>query len=257
VQKEFQKVVLQAGYENGNYGVIFQGTIKQVRRGRVDAIDTFLDIFASDLDAAYNFGMVSKSLAAGSSPTDQAKASMAAMQAAAGGAAVQGSIPESLGTGGTLPRGKVLFGLARERLTDVSNSAGCTWSIQNSKVNIIPLTGYLADEAVVLNAKTGLIGVPEADLNGINATVLINPRLKIGTRVQIDNKSINQTQVNQQGFPRFTDLNFPASVSADGFYRVLVIECQGDNRGNEWYSKLTCLSLDSSAAPGKSVQAYG
>lgn len=254
VQKEFQSVVLQAGYENGNYGVIFQGTIKQVRRGRLNATDTYLDIYAADLDQAYNFGVVSKTLAAGSTQKDQVDAIM--QQAASKGMSA-GSIPNSLGTGGTLPRGKVLFGLARERLTDIANTTGCTWNITNGKVNIIPLTGYLQGEAVVLNAQTGLIGVPEATNAGIEAKCLLNPLIKLGTRVQIDNALINQTTINQQGFPRFTDLSFPASVTDDGFYRVLVVEHMGDSRGNEWESQLTCLAVDSSTQPDSSVQAYG
>lgn len=254
VQKEYQNVVLQAGYETGNYGVIFQGTIKQVRRGRDSAIDSFVDIYAADLDQAYNFGMVSKTLAAGSSAKDQVDAIIA-------GAAAQGmqkgSIPDSLGTGGTLPRGKVLFGLARERLGDVTATASCTWSIQDGKVNIIPLTGYLPGEAVVLNAATGMVGVPEATNNGIEVASLLNPLFKTGTRVQIDNAAITNTTVNSQGFPNYTALNFPASLSDDGFYRVLVVEHRGDSRGNDWYSTLTCLSIDASASPGSSVQAFG
>jgi hypothetical protein len=257
VQKEFQKVTLQAGYETGNYGIIFQGTIKQVKRGKESAVDTFLDIYAADLDQAYNFGLVNKTLKAGSTLNDQVKASMDAMQKASDGASVSGSIPDSLGTGGTLPRGKVLFGLARERLTDAADSAGCTWSIQDGKVNIIPLKGYLPGEAVVINAQTGLIGIPEATNNGIEATVLLNPLIKLGTRVQIDNAAITNTTVNSQGFPSYTDLNFPASLSADGFYRTLVVEHRGDTRGNEWYSQLTCLALDASASPGSSVLAAG
>jgi len=257
VQKEFQKVSLQAGYERGNFGAIFSGTIKQVRRGRLDAKDSFLDIYAADLDQAYNFGIVSKSLKAGASPADQAKASTDAMQKAEGGSAVQGHTPESLGTGGTLPRGKVLFGLARERLTDIAATTGTTWSISEGKVNFIPLTGYLEGEAVVLNAQTGLIGVPEATNAGVEARCLLNPRIKLGTRVQIDNRLVNSVQVNQQGFPRFTDLSFPASVAADGFYRVLVAEHVGDTRDNVWETRLTCLSVDQSAQPGASVQAFG
>src|ERR1700678_3493243 len=34
IQKEFQQVMLQAGYENGAYGVIFSGTILRIRTGK-------------------------------------------------------------------------------------------------------------------------------------------------------------------------------------------------------------------------------
>jgi hypothetical protein len=254
IQKEFQSVTLQAGYENGNYGVIFQGSIKQTRRGRDNNTETFLEIMASDLDEFYNFSTVSTTLKAGSSAKDQINA---VVQAGAAQGASQGFIPSSLGTGGTLPRGKVLFGLGRDRLSDVAQSTQSSWSIVNGQVQFVNLTGYAPGQAVVINSQSGLIGVPEATINGVEATILLNPFVKLGTRVQINNADVNQTTVNSQGFPRFTDLTFPASVSEDGFYRVLVAEHRGDTWGQEWYTDLTCLALDPSAAPGSSVMAYG
>ena len=65
IQQEFQNVVLQAGYEGGNFGVIFQGSIIRTRVGRLNNIETFLDIMASNFDAVYNYGVVSRTLAAG------------------------------------------------------------------------------------------------------------------------------------------------------------------------------------------------
>jgi hypothetical protein len=56
VQKEFTRVALQAGYE-GDYGLIFSGTVSQVRKGRENPTDTFLEIVATDGDEAYNFAL--------------------------------------------------------------------------------------------------------------------------------------------------------------------------------------------------------
>lgn len=253
IQKEFQHVVLQAGYAGGQLGTIFEGTIKQVKRGRESSTDTYVDIFAADGDRAYNFAVVNKTLA---KPTVQAQ-----VDAIAGSMAqfdvTKGSIPNELGTGGTLPRGKVLFGMARERITDVADSNNVSWSIQNSKLVLIEDTGYLPDEAVVINARTGMVGVPETTNAGIEVRTLLNPRLKIGTRVQLDNASINQLTIKEQGFPRYTDLNFPANVSDDGFYKVLVVEHNGDTWGNDWYSTLTCLAVDPSSPAGSSVLPAG
>ncbi len=255
IQNEFQKVKLQAGYEGGQLGVIFDGTIKQIKRGRDSGTDTYVTIYAADGDQAYNFSVVSKSLAAGSSLRNQLDAVAEATKK--NGVTAAPNIPSSLGTGGTLPRGKVLFGMARERLTDIAASSGTTWSIQNGEIVMIPLTGYLADEIVAINSRTGMILVPTATDAGIEVDVLLNPLMKIGTRVQIDNSSVNQTTIKQQGFPRYGDLSFPANVTEDGIYRVLVVEHVGDTRGTPWYSHLTCLAVDASSPPGTSVQADG
>lgn len=246
VQREFQTVTLQAGYASGNYGIIFQGTIKQFKKGRENAMDSYLDIYASDADQALNFGVCSSSVAAGSTVQQRANAIVAPMNQYLSAPGI--SIPAAAGTGGILPRGKVLFGLSVYRMTELMNTAGLTWSVQNGRVVPIPLPSYLPGDAVVLNARSGLIGVPEATDNGIEARCLLNPAIKIGQRIQINNAAINQLQVNSQSYPKYSDLTFPAQVTNDGFYRALVVEHEGDSRGgNPWWTSITCLALDSSS----------
>lgn len=254
IRDEYQQVTLQAGYQAGNFAIIFQGTIKQVKQGRANARDTYVDIFAGDGDEAYNFAVVNKALAAGSKVRDQLDATTQAMQKFN---VSQGYIPNELGTGGTLPRGKVLFGMAREQMNQITASTGTSWSIQNGKVIVIEETGYLPDEVAVLTSDTGLIGSPEATENGVEATILLNPLIKIGQRVQINNASINQRKIIEQGFPRYSDLSFPANTTADGIYRALVIEHEGDTWGDPWYSYITCLAVDPSSSPGSSVLPSG
>lgn len=253
IQKEFDTVVLQAGYE-GNEAIIFQGTIKQVTRGRESAIDSFVDIYGADGDLAFNFAVVNQAIAAGASLTQQAKIVTDAMSPLGVSA---GDVSALAATGGVLPRGKVLFGLGRAAMGDIANTAQCSWSIQDGKVVVTRLTGYRPGEIVVLNSKTGLVDIPEATNNGVEIQCLLNPQIRIGGRVQIDNAGLNQTTVREQGFPRYTDINFFASEDGDGIYRVLVAEHEGDTRGQEWYTYLTCLSIDPSAAADQSVLAYG
>lgn len=255
IKNEFQNVRLQAGYEGGSYGVIFDGQIMQIRTGRDNATDTFVEMLCGDGDKAFQFALVNKSLAAGASAQDKMRAvSEATTQYGVTYDAKGNPIPA---TGGILPRGKVMFGLAKDQMGPIADTADSTWSIQNGVITVIPLTGYLPGEAVVLNSDTGLVGVPEATINGVEAQTLLNPRIRIGTRVQINNDLINQTQINQQGFPRYTDLTFPASVAQDGFYRVLVAEHHGDVRGAAWNTDITCLAVNQSSSPGNSVLPYG
>lgn len=253
IKDEFQKIVLQAGYEGGNFGIIFKGTIKQVRTGRLSGTDTFVDIFAADADIAHNFATVNKTLAPGSTVEDRYNAVVKAIDPYLDEKGV--TLPLEAKTGGVLPRDKVLFGLGSTKLTELSDTVECSWSIQNGKVEVISRTAYKAGEAVVLNARTGLVGVPEATNNGITVTCLLNPNIRIGTRIQIANSDINQTTIRQQGFPRYGDVNFFAAVTEDGIYRSIVVEHQGDTRGGEWYTKIICLALDPSSPASSSVKA--
>lgn len=253
VQGEFQRVVLQAGYKNAAYGVIFDGTIKAVLRGNETNVDSYIDIFAADGDVAYNHGVVSASLAAGSKPQDQVDAVAKAMGVAVG----YMDLPFA-----ALGRGKVMFGLGRTAMRRIAETGGATWSIQNGQITVIPLTGYKPGEAVVLNSSTGLIGFPQQTPGGIRVTALLNPKIQISTLLQIDNKAINQ------GFPatpgqflygagRLDHLSgFNAKISDDGFYKTIVHECVGDTRGQDWYSEIICLAVDPSAPSGQQVAPY-
>lgn len=246
IRKEFSRVVLQAGYE-ANLGVIFDGNIKQVRFGRENGTDTYIDIAAGDGDDAYNYAVVNTTLAAGASQRDQ-------INAAASPMSERGVKPGYIGeTGETkLARGKVMYGMARDYMRQSAEASDTTWSIQDGKLQFVPNTGVLPNQAVVLNSKTGLVGQPEQTNDGIKARSLLNPMLKIGGKVQINEKDVAQAKLADTS--KDAQANKPADIAADGFYRLLVVEHSGDTRGNDWYSDLICLDIDATQPPNKQVK---
>lgn len=246
IRKEFSRVVLQAGYE-ANLGVIFDGNIKQVRFGRENGTDTYIDIAAGDGDDAYNYAVVNTTLAAGASQRDQ-------INAAASPMSERGVKPGYIGeTGETkLARGKVMYGMARDYMRQSAEASDTTWSIQDGKLQFVPNTGVLPNQAVVLNSKTGLVGQPEQTNDGIKARCLLNPMLKIGGKVQINEKDVAQAKLADTS--KDAQANKPADIAADGFYRLLVVEHSGDTRGNDWYSDLICLDIDATQPPDKQVK---
>lgn len=246
IRNEFTTITLQAGYE-ANYGVIFTGNIKQVRFGRENGTDTYIDIAAGDGDDAYNFAVVNTTLAAGAKQADQV---------AAAGRALSG---KGVGTGyvadtgpQALPRGKVMYGMARDYLRQSAEASSTTWSIQDGKLQLVSLTGTLPNEAVVLNSKSGLVGTPEQTNDGITAKCLLNPLLKIGGKVMIDEKDIQEAKLPDT--EKDATANKPATIANDGQYRILTIEHTGDTRGNDWYSNIVCLDVDETAPAGKQVK---
>jgi hypothetical protein len=249
LKKEFTHVTLQAGYES-NYGVIFSGNIKQIRSGREDGTDSFIDIAAGDGDEAYNYAVVNTTLAAGSTQKAQIGAAAKPMESKS---VKQGFIDE---TGVVkLPRGKVMYGMARDYLRQSAKATDTSWSIQDGKIQVIKLTGVLPNQVVVLNSKTGLIGTPEQTNDGIKTRCLLNPTLKIGGKVKI-----NESDVAEAALPdtsKKDDVNKSVSIEKDGFYRLLVVEHKGDTRGNDWYSDLMCLGVDATQPPSKQVKLNG
>ena len=257
IEKEYNHVTLQAGYA-GSYGIIFDGSIRQIGRGKENATDKYLDILAADGDPCYTLGVCNQTFAAGSTPKMTHEAVIAAMNAINTNALNRvkaGNAPEY--TGGIMPRGKVLYGMAYDVERKLANSQLMSWSIQNGKVQMIKLDGYLPGQAVKLTSKTGMIGIPEQTEDGIRVRCLLNPKIVIGGQVQIDNKSINQITKNAVAntfFNKYQGVQLLADTSNDGFYRVYVAEHSGDTRGQDWYTDIICLAIDPSS---KTVLDFG
>lgn len=248
IEKEGARVVLQAGYVGeAQFAVIFDGTIKQVRRGRESSIDSYLDILAADGDVGLNNAIVAASIAAGSSPADRfavAAGTLTDYGVAMGYLAPMGEAK--------LPRGKVMYGMSRDQLRTLAASEGVTYSVQNGKLQTVPLQGFKPGEAVVVNAETGMIGWPEQTENGVVVRTLLNPLLSVGSKLKIDNASILLALQNPslQGQLDYEVLKATVPLDADGVYRIYVIEHTGDTRGQEWYSDIICLTVDGTVPMG-------
>jgi hypothetical protein len=250
IKKEFSRVVLQAGYQE-NYGTIFAGNIQQVRIGRDNGTDTYINIVAGDGDQAYISAVVNKTLAAGSTAQDRIDAAVEPMTPFG----VQKGFIADTGAA-QLPRGKTMFGMSRDQLRTTSKSTGTTWSIQDGKVQFVQRTGVLPTTAVAITSRTGMVGVPQQTDKGVTVRCLLNPMIKVGGLIRLENAAIQEAQIDTSSSSKQTSSD-PASVdnslSTDGIYRVLVVDYVGDNRGGDWYSDLTCLSADVSAPAGEEV----
>ncbi len=240
---EFTRVVIQGGYD-GNYGILLDGTITQIRHGRESQTDTYLDITAADGDRAYNFAITAITLEASqTSPKDQIAAVLASM---AKKGVSEGYMPEIQGN--PLPRGKVIYGMSRDALRNLAKNTNTSWSIQDGKVNFIPMTAYLPGDIPVITSETGMIGLPEQTQGGIRLRILLNPNIKIGQAIKLDNRSIQQYRydLNVQSSAANEFTKTTAKTNADGYYYVMLADHMGDTRGNEWYTDLLCLAVDAS-----------
>lgn len=258
-----RSVLLQAGYVN-NYGGIFQGNIIRFKQGKESNVDSYLDIITADGDEGYNFGVISQSFAAGSDTLDHVTA-IAAQMGINVGQSVKDILNNPMGsTGGIQPRGTVLYGLGKSLLADIARDYNARWSIQNGTLVMVLNTGYLPGTALVINSNTGMIGIPEATDNGVQVQIELNPLVKIGGLVQLNQDSISNYPNMSAGFlnnstlVRGTTPFYSATVTTDGFYRVMSVEHEGDTRGGQsspWSSSLICLAVDQTAPVVSSVQA--
>lgn len=253
LQKEYTHVFLQAGYE-GNFGLIFSGKVRQYRKGRENATDTFLDVLAQDGDEGYNFAVMNSTL--DGSAVDQAAIHAEIMKAFAPYGVTEGATPDFGGP--ALPRGRVMYGMARDHLRSLADSAGTSWHIADGQVNMVPGYSALGGDIEVLTSLTGMVGMPRQTINGVEIRSLLNPRIKHGRQIKIDNASVQQQAFNVAYQPGLSNAGFQqdgtgadvvqtTALDADGNYKVYSITMTGDTRGQEWYSDLVCVAIDGTA----------
>lgn len=243
---EFTAVQLDAGYR-GDIGKLFDGEIIQIRSGRENPVDTYVHIVATHSGKAHNFGVVNKTLASGHTFKDWVQTSFEAMQKH--NPALQLGFVADLGQV-KMPRARTLFGMARDLMLDVGRATNTTWFIHENKLNVIKNGEPLPGSAFVINSSTGMVGLPVQTMEGIEVRTLLNRRIGPGTRLKIDEGSIQRAQMSPQTLVGERDQGLlPAINEADGEYKAVVIDHYGDTRGNDWYSEIIAISTGEGVIP--------
>jgi hypothetical protein len=246
-RSDTQAVTLPQGYKPGG-SLLFSGPVVWYERGRENATDTFLRIYAQSNDRALNLSLVNTTLPAGHTQKDVAQACVDAM------AKVQ---PRSfLGwlTSGLedtkSPRSRTLYGMPRDVLRDVAQSHGAFCHIDDTgKVNILKPGDPPPTPAIVINGTTGMIGIPKQNMDGgISVTTLLNPSIRPGTIVQINQGDVVQKQLSQSGqglAQQIKDVEMQQIAmqrATDGLFQVWTVTHHGDTRGNPWYSDIITMA---------------
>jgi hypothetical protein len=246
VKQEYKHIKIDAGYQS-NHGVIFQGNIIQAIYGRESPTDTLLTIYAGDGDHGHNYATTNTVLPPGSTPQQHVDV---AMQALGKYGISKGFIGVDLSTP-TYSRAVTLVRMARTILTNVAKGKQATVSYQQEKVTMVQNGQSVPGAAIVLNSRTGLIGIPTQTIQGIMARCLINPNIHVHAKVQIAQADIqggttpiNFTNTNELGNSQL------AAIAADGIYTVYKVDIDGDTRGNNWYQDIGCVDLRQ-ANPGQ------
>lgn len=256
------KVILKAGYQT-NFAQVFQGQIYQMRVGKENSTDSYLDIFAADGDLMHAYGMENYTFASGYKSEDVWN--HITNTTAKNWGVSQGTTPDM--NPNASPRGRVIFGRSRDILDDLANSNNFVWNIRDMQLHGLTKFKFDSGTSIKINSATGMIGIPEQTNQGIKVTALLNPALRWGTHVQLNNADIARLLFQGQGLTVPTaagtgaaapvtplnqggkNANTPSDVFAasDGEYVIVWVEHVGDTRGNEWYSKFACISVDTTS----------
>lgn len=238
--KAGDKVVLEAGYENGNYGMIFTGQIVQPLLSRESAVDIVLNLIVQDGDVYLTSSFTMQTLSKSATPADVIRVCTNNPDMGISAGMISGSLSKA-----RLPRGKVLFGRSADYLRRVAAGNKSQFYIEDGKVNIVAATDYASNVAVELNPMTGLIGMPEQTDDGVKGQCLINPSIKLNTLIYINSKLVLQKQV-EEGETKY------ASLNADGVYRIVKLTYEGDTHGETWYCTFEAVTQAGTKPTGMS-----
>lgn len=251
---EFNRVQLSAGYQFGNYGMLFDGTIVQFRRAKENPTDTYLEIIAGDGDKLNG--------AASFHRFEPGTKESAAVNTLIGDTGLDtGHISSLVGTD-TFKRPWIVAGATQQYLREITQKYSANFWSDQGKINIVQQNEYMPGEAVVLAPPTGLVGIPEVTPQGIQARCLLNSKLVLGGLIKLDKSLISgipylpggqEMGPNQlaQSMPIArgrTPLDVPQGTSPVGTYKVIMMEVTGDTRGQPWYQDLICIGLDASGS---------
>ncbi|EIC3241221.1 TPA: hypothetical protein J1Z64_003833 [Escherichia coli] len=264
LQKEFTRIQVIAGYRgfpdaSGNYpdanvGMIFNGDIRYTITGKDNATDTWVLLQCIDGWEGHLNASVKTTVAAGWKYNELFSLAMKSYAPYGISSGTVPAMPETV-----FPRGRVVYQNTAGLMNNIAGQCRADWWYENNQVNILPEKRYL-DTATVLNADTGLIGMPQQTLGaGVNVRCLINPRIRLGGLIRLDQQSVYRAALSDEqtaqsaGRLSETENNGnlyvggltgaqPASINTDGDYIVGRIDYTGDTRGQAWYMDLLCLA---------------
>lgn len=76
-------------------------------------------------------------------------------------------------------------GSARDQARACAEAAGISWIIDDGKLIIWPRLGARDGPVPLISPTTGMVGYPSYTANGIELTVLFNPAIKFGGKIQV------------------------------------------------------------------------
>lgn len=250
VKGEFDEVLVNAGYQ-GSSLLIFAGNIRHTFRYR-DTNDWIMEIDAADGDDDFRNTIVNATLAAGTTTSQAVNKLVAAFSKTTAGHVILKDRQRL--------RGKVMSGMARKYFDEIAAESDANWSIQDGRLEIVPVESTLPTEAIVIRSDTGMLGAPEVDDKGIKVICLLNPRLRVNGKILLDNNDLKERvrklREKRPGTkPKKTKVanHQLARLDPDGVYKIYKLVHKGDTRGPEWVTEIHCLALSKTIPAGKAA----
>jgi hypothetical protein len=171
---------------------------------------------------------------------------------------VLGQVPDDLDDTKS-PRGRTLFGMARDILRDIERTEhGHFFSDNDKRIHFLrdgDILNLGSQIVPILNGRTGMVDVPTRTMDGaVEVTCLLNPMITPGMQIRLNNEEIyGYNDINTDMLPddarKFGDAS--SILHSDGYYPVGNVRHQGQNRGNPWYTHIVTERVIQDIGPPK------
>lgn len=206
-------VQIEAGYEGGT-SVLFLGDLRTAR-SVLEGPDIMTSLSSGDGEQAIRKARVNISLAKNSTPDQALRMVAESLGVQAGNLDQAVSVLRTAGIANHFVEGTVLAGSAYREMTSICRSVGYSWSIQDGRLQILPLRQALEGEAIKLSPTTGLIGSPTVDNDGVmSCRMLLAPDVFPGRKLVLE------------------------SLRLQGQYRIEDCVYSGHTKQQDWYIDL-------------------
>lgn len=217
-------ISFRAGYEE-SIDNIFAGTIKNVLRERRGP-DTITRLICRGGKLTEDQAQINQTLGKNARVTDIIKACIKAMGYPAVIDDDQFSDVDPYASGYTLA------GDPRVYLDNLASAHGFSYVIENERVIVVRNGSFRQGDVHVISQFTGMEGIPEITELGVDVTVRLNPKIRIGGRARIE------STLATFNFSNLYFVDIPESAG-QGTYRIFRISHTGDTWGDAWSTKIT------------------
>ena len=224
---EGSRIMLEAGYINEPYGMIFDGDLIDFQNYKEDGVTRILDLVAKDGDVFLNNTHLSQSYAAGMSTRDLLNTFVGQGDP---GISLGDISPELLDS--RLPRGKVVHGQPGPVLENLARSQGGRFYINDRKICLIKANDPPNGRIVSLTPDSGLIGSPKQTKDGIEARCLLMANLNLNKLVHIKSEFV------EREMKKVGDTKAVADLPGEGIYKIIKVTHTGDTFANDWYTDI-------------------
>lgn len=213
-------IQFQAGY-NSLIDTLFIGNVINTKSDR-EGPDIITSLECGDGESAITYAVLDKSYPAGTTLIQILQDTAKAMSL--GNPTNPVGINSGIAVG--IPnlvynKGFLAHGPCKDTLEKLLIPQGLEWSIQNGNLNIIPITNYTGQSAIVVSSATGMIGVPSKNEFFLVFDHLLNPKLVPGALIQM----------------------VSTNVALNGFNKIKRSHFVGDSRDQKWQISCEATSM--------------